>query len=53
LTSEHGAREGLGVLIAWPAILAALALISVPFNLGFPGHPWLDHRLGRTRVRRR
>src|SRR5215218_7093564 len=26
VTSDHGAREGLGVLIAWPAILAALVL---------------------------
>jgi hypothetical protein len=35
VTSDHGAREGLGVLIAWPAILAALALISVPLTLAF------------------
>jgi ABC-type sulfate transport system permease subunit len=29
--SENGARAGLGVLIAWPAILVALALVSLPF----------------------
>ncbi len=31
VTSDHGARAGLGVIIAWPAALAALALISLPF----------------------
>jgi hypothetical protein len=31
VTSDQGARAGLGVLIAWPAMLAALALISLPF----------------------
>jgi hypothetical protein len=31
VTSDQGARAGLGVVIAWPAILAALALISLPF----------------------
>jgi hypothetical protein len=30
VTSEHGASAGLGVLIAWPAILTALALVSLP-----------------------
>jgi hypothetical protein len=34
VTSEHGARAGLGVVIAWPAILVAIALISLPF-VGF------------------
>ena len=34
VTSDNGARAGLGVVIAWPAMLAALALISVPF-IGF------------------
>jgi type VI protein secretion system component VasK len=35
VTSAHGAREGLGVLIVWPAILAVLALISIPFVWAF------------------
>jgi hypothetical protein len=35
VTSDHGARAGLGVLIAWPATLAALALISLPFIGGY------------------
>jgi TRAP-type C4-dicarboxylate transport system permease small subunit len=29
--SEHGARQGIGVLIVWPAIVAVVALISIPF----------------------
>jgi uncharacterized membrane protein len=33
--SEHGARQGLGVLIVWPAILAVLALVSIPFVWAF------------------
>jgi hypothetical protein len=33
--SEHGARQGLGVLIVWPAILAVIALISIPFVWAF------------------
>jgi hypothetical protein len=33
--SDHGARQGLGVLIVWPAILAALALVSIPFVWAF------------------
>jgi hypothetical protein len=35
VTSDHGARAGLGVVIAWPAMLAALALISLPFIGGY------------------
>jgi hypothetical protein len=31
VTSSNGATAGLGVVIAWPAMLAALALISLPF----------------------
>jgi hypothetical protein len=31
VTSADGATAGLGVVIAWPAMLAALALISLPF----------------------
>jgi hypothetical protein len=31
VTSSDGATAGLGVVIAWPAMLAALALISLPF----------------------
>jgi uncharacterized membrane protein len=33
--SENGARQGLGVLIVWPAIVAVLALISIPFVWAF------------------
>jgi type VI protein secretion system component VasK len=29
--SEHGGRAALGVLIVWPAIVAVLAVISIPF----------------------
>jgi hypothetical protein len=35
VTSSDGARAGLGVVIAWPAMLAALALISLPFIGGY------------------
>jgi hypothetical protein len=35
VTSENGAAAGLGVVIAWPAMLAALALISLPFIGGY------------------
>ena len=31
VASDNGATAGLGVVIAWPALLAALALISLPF----------------------
>jgi hypothetical protein len=31
VTSDNGARAGIGVVIAWPAMLVALALISLPF----------------------
>jgi hypothetical protein len=31
VTSDKGATAGLGVVIAWPVLLAALALISLPF----------------------
>ena len=31
VTSSNGATAGLGVVIAWPALLAALALVSLPF----------------------
>jgi type VI protein secretion system component VasK len=33
--SEHGSREALGVLIVWPAIVAVLAVISIPFVWAF------------------
>jgi TRAP-type C4-dicarboxylate transport system permease small subunit len=33
--SEHSARQGIGVLVAWPAIVAVLALISIPFIWAF------------------
>jgi hypothetical protein len=35
ITSSNGATAGLGVVIAWPAMLAALALISLPFIGGY------------------
>jgi hypothetical protein len=35
VTSSNGATAGLGVVIAWPALLAALALISLPFIGGY------------------
>jgi hypothetical protein len=35
VTSEHGARQGLGVLIVWPAIAAVVALIAVPIAWAF------------------
>lgn len=31
VTVENGTAAGLGVLISWPAVLAALALVSAPF----------------------
>ena len=35
VSSDAGARAAVGVLIAWPAMLAALALISLPFIGGY------------------
>ena len=35
VTSSDGARAGLGVVIAWPAMLVALVLISLPFIGGY------------------
>jgi hypothetical protein len=35
VTSDKGARAGLGVLVAWPALLVALVLISLPFIWAF------------------
>jgi flagellar biosynthesis/type III secretory pathway M-ring protein FliF/YscJ len=35
VTSSNGATAGLGVVLAWPALLAALALISLPFIGGY------------------
>jgi hypothetical protein len=35
VTSSNGATAGLGVVIAWPAMLAALGLISLPFIGGY------------------
>ena len=31
VASDRGAREGLGVLIAWPALIVAAGLIALPF----------------------
>jgi uncharacterized membrane protein len=33
--NEHGARQGVGVLIVWPAIVAVLAVVSIPFIWAF------------------
>jgi type VI protein secretion system component VasK len=33
--SDHGSRQGLGVLIVWPAILTVLAVIAIPFVWAF------------------
>ena len=35
VTSDHGSRAGLGVILAWPALVGALALISLPFIGGY------------------
>src|SRR3954469_3431427 len=35
VTSSNGASAGLGVMIAWPAMLLALGLISLPFIGGY------------------
>jgi hypothetical protein len=35
VASDRGVNEGLGVLVAWPAMVAALALISLPFIGGY------------------
>jgi hypothetical protein len=35
VASDRGVNEGLGVLVAWPAIVLALALISLPFIGGY------------------
>jgi hypothetical protein len=35
VTSSNGAEAGLGVVIAWPALLAALCLIALPFVGGW------------------
>ncbi len=35
VTGQNGAGAGLGVVIAWPAMLAALVLISLPFIGGY------------------
>ena len=33
--SDQGSRQGIGVLIVWPAIVAGLAVISVSFIWAF------------------
>jgi hypothetical protein len=35
VASENGASAGLGVMIAWPAMVAAITLISLPFIGGY------------------
>jgi hypothetical protein len=42
VTSDHGVNAGLGVVIAWPALLGVLALVSLPFVGAF----LLARRLG-------
>jgi ABC-type sulfate transport system permease subunit len=31
IAADRGVREGLGVLVAWPALVVAAALVSLPF----------------------
>jgi hypothetical protein len=31
VASDQGVNEGVGVLIAWPALLVAVALVALPF----------------------
>jgi TRAP-type C4-dicarboxylate transport system permease small subunit len=31
VTSDHGSRAGLGVLVAWPALIAGLGLVVLAF----------------------
>jgi ABC-type sulfate transport system permease subunit len=33
--SEHGARSAIGVLIAWPALVLAGAIVALPFVGGY------------------
>jgi hypothetical protein len=33
-TTQNGASEGIGVLIAWPVLIAAGALLIAPFVIG-------------------
>ena len=35
VASDQGVREGLGVLVAWPALLAAVSLVLLPFIAAF------------------
>jgi hypothetical protein len=35
VTGDRGSRAGLGVILAWPALVGALALISLPFVAGY------------------
>ena len=35
VSSEQGTREALGVLIVWPAIVAVLAVLAIPFVWAF------------------
>jgi hypothetical protein len=35
VTSKNGAGAGLGVVIAWPAMLAGVTLVSLPFVGGY------------------
>ena len=35
VTARDGASEGLGVLIAWPALLAAATIVCLPFVGGY------------------
>jgi hypothetical protein len=48
VTSDKGARAGLGVLIAWPAMVAALILVSLPFIGGYLLIRYLSEGSGET-----
>ena len=35
VAGDRGSRAALGVILAWPALVGALALISLPFVVGY------------------
>jgi ABC-type sulfate transport system permease subunit len=35
VSGEHGARQGVGVLVAWPALVLAAAIVALPFVGGY------------------
>jgi hypothetical protein len=48
VTSSDGATAGLGVVIAWPAMLAALLLVSLPVVGGYVLVKRLSENSGST-----